>query len=141
MKTSVVTPIFKGGNRCQPENYRPISLISHLCKIFERIVVKASTSYLNDANLFYAGQLGFRSGRSCLSQLLEHHQKILEALENHAGVDVVYLDFAKAFDRVDYNVLLQKLKAIGICGNLLKWLADFLIGRRQMVRVSGSLSS
>ena len=56
------------------------------------------------------------------------------------GVDVVYLDFAKAFNRVDYNVLLQKLKAIGICGNLLKWIADFLIGRRQVVRVAGQLS-
>ena len=141
MKTSVVTPIFKGGDRCKPENYRPISLISHLCKILERIIVKALTAYLNEAHLFNEGQHGFRSGRSCLSQLLEHHQKILEALENNAGVDVVYLDFAKAFDRVDYKALLWKLKAIGICGTLLQWLADFLMGRRQIVKVCGSLSS
>ena len=65
----------------------------------------------------------------------------MEALENHAGVDVVYLDFAKAFDRVDYNVLTRKLKAIGITGYVLKWLADFLIGRRQKVKVCGKLSS
>ena len=126
MKTSVVTPVFKGGNSSLAENYRPISLISHICKLFERIIVDELTSYLNEADLFNTGQHGFRSGRSCLSQLLEHHQKILYALENNIAVDVVYLDFAKAFDRVYYEVILYKLKAIGINGSLLKWLADFL---------------
>ena len=140
-KLSIVTPVFKGGDRCLTENYRPISLITHLCKVFERVVVKELTKYLNKACLFNDGQHGFRSGRSCLSQLLEHHQSILQALENNAAVDVVYLDFAKAFDKVDYNVLLKKLKSIGITGNVLKWLADFLIGRRQKVKVCGQLSS
>ena len=111
-----------------------------MCKLFERIIVKELTSYLKEANLFNEDQHGFRSGRSCLSQLLEHHQKILSALENHVAVDVVYLDFAKAFDRVDYSVLLKKLKAIGISGNLLKWLADFLIERQQIIKVSNQLS-
>ena len=140
-KASIVTPVFKGGDRCLAENYRPISLIAHICKVFERVVVKYLTKYLNEACLYNDGQHGFRSGRSCLSQLLGHHQLILKAMENHAAVDVVYLDFAKAFDRVDYNVLIRKLKAIGITGNVLKWLADFLIGRRQRVKVCGQLSS
>ena len=141
MKISVVTPVFKGGNRGLAENYRPISLTSHLCKLFERIVVTALVSYLNKADLFNKNQHGFRSGRSCLSQLLEHHQEILNALENGAGIDVVYLDFSKAFDRVDYKILLYKLKAIGITGNLLRWLAHFLTGRQQKVKVCQQLSS
>ena len=139
-KTSVVTPVFKKGDRSKAENYRPISLISHLGKIFERIVTKAISSYMKDANLYNSRQHGFQSGRSCLSQLLQHHQAILEALQNHDAVDVVYLDFAKAFDKVDFNVLLRKLKAIGICGKVLRWISDFLVGRKQMVKVSGQLS-
>ena len=69
LKRSHVIPIFKKGNRSSPQNYRPISLVSHLSKIFERVVVKNLTSYLNDLNLFNQHQHGFRSGRSCLSQL------------------------------------------------------------------------
>ena len=105
MKTGLVIPVFKGGNRCLPENYRPISLTSHLSKLFERIVVRVLTAYMSSANLFNCNQHGFRSGRSCLSQLLEHHQEVLCAIENNVAVDVVYLDFAKAFDRVDYSIL------------------------------------
>ena len=141
MKSSIVTPVFKGGDRSQAENYRPISLISHLCKLFERIIVKKLTAYLGEADLYNTGQHGFRKGRSCLSQLIEHHQKVLTALEQHEGVDVVYLDFAKAFDKVDYDILLRKLKSIGVCGKLLRWLGDFLIGRKQSIKVSGHLST
>ena len=96
---------------------------------------------MKDANLYNSRQHGFQSGRSCLSQLLQHHQAILEALQNHDAVDVVYLDFAKAFDKVDFNILLRKLKAIGICGKVLRWISDFLVGRKQMVKVSGQLST
>ena len=141
MKNCVVTPVFKKGDRSLAENYRPISLISHLCKLFERIIVKKLTAYLEEADLYNEEQHGFRKGRSCLSQLLEHHQKILAALEQHRGVDVVYLDFAKAFDKVDYNILMWKLKSIGVCGKVLEWIGDFLVGRTQSIKVSGQLSS
>ena len=63
-------------------------------------------------------QHGFRSGRSCLSQLLEHHDKIFEELEKSNNVDVIYLDFAKSFDKVDQGILLNKLKTIGINGKI-----------------------
>ena len=139
-KTSKVVPIFKGGDRCAPQNYRPISLTSHIGKVFERIVVKTLAHYLDSMKLYNSNQHGFRGGRSCLSQLLEHQQKILLALENNLSVDVVYLDFAKAFDKVDYGVLLRKLKACGVCGQLLRWLCSFLTGRKQVVCVDGSFS-
>ena len=103
--------------------------------------MKNLTSYLNDLNLFNQHQHGFRSGRSCLSQLLEHHQKILAMLESGADVDVVYLDFAKAFDKVDYGVLLSKLRSMGISGLVLQWLNSFLTGREQTVSIEGTLSS
>ena len=140
LKNSIVVPVHKKGDRSLPKNYRPISLTSHLSKIFERVVVAVLTDYLNSMDLFNSQQHGFRSGRSCLSQLLEHHQKILAYLESGADVDVVYLDFAKAFDKVDYGILMAKLKAIGVGGLLLRLLCSFLTDRSQTVSVEGSLS-
>ena len=141
LKFAHVVPCFKKGDRSSPKNYRPISLTSHVGKIFERILVKAITEYLNIANLFNPEQHGFRSGRSCLSQLLEHHQKILAALESGGNMDVVYLDFSKAFDKVDYAILLSKLRAIGFSGVILKWVHSFLVDRKQAINIEGSLST
>ena len=86
-------------------------------------------------------QHGFCSGRSCLSQLLEHHNKILEELEKPNNVDVIYLDFAKAFDKVDHSILLNKLKKIGINGKICVWKHNFLSNRQQCVAVNGTTSS
>ena len=141
LKLSRVAPVHKGGDRCEPGNYRPISLTSHISKIFERIVVAKLINYLNECSLFNRNQHGFRSGRSCLSQLLEHHQRILANLEAGIDTDVVYLDFAKAFDKVDYGVLIGKLRSMGISGRLLRWLSSFLNDRKQMVSVQGHLST
>ena len=140
LKLSNVIPIYKGGDRCSPENYRPISLTSHVSKMFEKVVTKALTKYLESTDLFNQSQHGFRQGRSCLSQLLEHQQKILHALEQNMAVDVVYLDFAKAFDKVDYGILINKLKVIGVTGLLLRWIHCFLTGRKQVVNVDGEQS-
>ena len=141
LKYAHVTPIFKKGDRSNPKNYRPISLTSHIGKVFERILVKEITEYLNIAKLFNPQQHGFRSGRSCLSQLLEHHQMILAALEKGGSMDVIYLDFSKAFDKVDYGILLRKLRAIGFSGSVLKWVHSFLVGRNQAISIEGSLST
>ena len=70
-------------------------------------------------------QHGFRSGRSCLSQLVEHHNKILEELEKSNNVDVIYVDFAKAFDKVDHGIFPNKLKKIGINGKVGVWIHVF----------------
>ena len=86
-------------------------------------------------------QHGFRSGRSCLSQLLEHHYKILEELEKSNNVNVIYLDFSKAFDKVDHGILLNKLKKIGINGKIGVWIHNFLSKRQQCVAVNGTTSS
>ena len=141
LKVSKVVPVFKKGDKSKPENYRPISLTSHISKIFEKIVVKKMVEYMESMKLFNNTQHGFRSGRSCLSQLLEHYMSIIEMLEEGKVVDVVYLDFAKAFDKVDYGILIQKLKHIGISGTMLKWIYSFLTDRVQRVCIDEAFSN
>ena len=86
-------------------------------------------------------QHGFRSCRSCHSQLLEHHNKILEELEKSNNVDVIYLDFAEAFDKVDHGILLNKLKKIEINGKIGVWIHNFPSNRQQCDALNGTTSS
>ena len=85
-------------------------------------------------------QHGFRSGRSTLSQLLFYYDSILDMLEDGADVDSIYLDFAKAFDKVDHGVLLKKLESLRIGGKILNWIASFLKKRQQVVYVGNYYS-
>ena len=102
-KLGVITPVHKGGARNEAKNYRPISLTSHIIKVFERILVNRIVDFLEAEQLLNDNQHGFRRGRSCLSQLLNHYHNLLALMEKNEAVDVIYLDFAKAFDRVDHN--------------------------------------
>ena len=140
LKDAHITPIHKGGSRAYPQNYRPISLTSHLIKVFERVIRKKLVSFLEDNNLMNPTQHGFRAGRSCLSQLLEHFDKIIECLEQGNNVDVIYLDFAKAFDKVDNGILCHKLRDLGIGGKIGLWLFNFLKSRNQRVVLNDALS-
>ena len=133
MKLGIITPIHKGGSRGEPKNYRPVSLTSHIIKIFERIIVKKLVQYLERNNLLNNGQHGFRKERSCLSQLLEHYQALSEALEDWEVAEVLYIDFAKAFDKVDHGVLMRKLRKLGIGGLAFRWIHSFLSNRKQLV--------
>ena len=140
LKESIITPLHKGGNKSLASNYRPVALTSHLIKIFEKILRKHIVKHMNDNHLFNSNQHGFRSGRSCLSQLLEQFDIILNILDDDANVDVVYLDFSKAFDKVDHAIVLQKIRNLGIKGDIYQWLKSFLTGRFQSVTVNGVLS-
>lgn len=97
-------------------------------------------AYLEDNDLMSSSQHGFRKGRSCLSNLLAHYDWLLQGLAEGGNVDVVYLDFSKAFGRVDHGILLHKLKAMGITGELGVWLHSFLTHRTQAVAVDGHIS-
>ena len=141
LKKAFVIPIFKSGSKAEPANYRPVSLTSHLVKTFERVLVKALVGFLEFKNVMDPNQHGSRSGRSTLSQLLLHHDRLLEALENGDNIDSIYLDFAKAFDKVDHDLLLRKLKGLGVKGKLGIWIQSFLKNRHQQVLVDGKLSS
>ena len=109
MKIANIIPVHKGGSRGLAKNYRPIALTSHLIKVFEKVLSKSIVAFMEMNNLFNPGQHGFRYGRSCLSQLITHYDHILDLLEQGHNVDVVYIDFAKAFDKVDFSVTMHKL--------------------------------
>ena len=140
-KIGIITPIHKGGNRCEPKNYRPITLTSVLCKVLEKIILKPIIKHLRDNLLHNDNQHGFRTKRSTLSQLLSHLDALLDNMEKGYDVDVIYLDFAKAFDKVDHGILLEKLYNIGIKGNILNWIKSFLTNRKQFVAANGALST
>ena len=133
-------PIFKKGNKSDPANYRPVSLTSHLIKIFERIVRWKIVDYIVKNKVIVDEQYGFTTGKSCTTQLLSHFLKILEILEYNSNADVIYLYFSKAFDKVDHAILISKLKSIGISGNILKWIESFLSNRKQYVVVNNEKS-
>ena len=99
-KKQTVTPVHKKKSRALPENYRPISLTSHVIKIFERIIRNKIVDHLERNNLLCKHQHGFRKGRSCLTQLLAHIDAILLNALDGADTDVIYLDYQKAFDNV-----------------------------------------
>ena len=140
LKLQTVIPLFKKGNKTLAENYRPVSLTSHIIKVFERVLRKKLMKHLEDNNLISVNQHAFLKGRSCISQLLEHIEHILQQLENQGNIDVVYLDFKKAFDKVDHNVLLKKIHQYGIRGKLYTWISNFLLNRQQQVIVAGNVS-
>ena len=140
LKSAHIIPIHKGGCRGTPKNYRPIALTSHLIKIFEKVIRNNLVEYMEKYGLFNPTQHGFRFGRSCVSQLLSHYDQILDHLEAGGNVDVIYIDFAKAFDKVDFGITLQKLHSLGITGKVGTWIYSFLTNRKQTVLVNGSRS-
>ena len=140
LKEAHIIPIHKGGHQGLAANYRPIALTSQIIKVFEKVVRNQLVNFLHENNLFNPNQHGFRIGRSCLSQLLAHYDRIVSLLESGVNVDTIYLDFSKAFDKVDHTILLKKLSLIGIRGKVLKWIESFLTSRTQRVMVNGVLS-
>ena len=137
MKIQSITPIFKKGDKSDPANYRPISLTSHLIKIFERVIRKNLVHHLETNNILSNKQHGFRKGRSCLTHLLKHVDDIIQSLLNGNDHDVIYLDFAKAFDKVDHEILIHKLRQCGVQGKILTWIEQFLTNRKQFVTIDG----
>lgn len=141
LKIQFVTPVFKKGDQTDAANYRPISITSHVIKIFERVIRNKLVSHMEDNNLLSSKQHGFRKKRSCLTQLIDHVDHILKALNSGKEVDTIYLDYAKAFDKVDLHILLKKLQQYGVGGKMLKWIKQFLLNRFQTVVVEGEKSS
>ena len=132
-KTGHISPIFKKGDQTLAENYRPISLTSVVCKCMEKIVRSALLKHIIGKNILTDKQHGFVPGRSCSTQLLEVMDQWTEIMDNGGTVDIIYLDFAKAFDTVPHQRLLQKLEYLGIKGKVLKWIEAFLSQRKQRV--------
>src|SRR6218665_2030398 len=140
-RDALIVPLFKKGSRSDPCNYRPVSLTSVVCKVMERIVKDNVVEHLNEFNVIKGSQHGFTRGRSCLTNLLEFFDEVYERIDEGKPVDVIYLDFAKAFDKVPHKRLAKKLQACGIRGQALTWIQSWLSGRRQKVGISDKHSS
>ena len=134
-KRAAVIPIYKSGDKTVPSNYRPISLPSVICKVIERIIRRQVFSFLDRNRCLNTTKHGFRPGRSCLSALLDVFDNIIHMLYSNSSVDMVYLDFSKAFDKVDHGILLHKLRAVGITGNSGIWLFHFRTVRSHFVKL------
>ncbi|BHF83233.1 hypothetical protein SprV_0802637500 [Sparganum proliferum] len=132
-KLAHITPLYKGGSRASTTNCRPISLTCILCKVMERIMKNELIHFLEVHGLLSNCQHGFRKGRSCTTNLLHSLQCWTRALDDRHEVHIAFIDFQKAFDTVPHQRLLHKLKKIGIGGNFLKWIENFLLGRHQVV--------
>ena len=139
-KFSNVSPLHKKESKALVSNYRPISLTSHIIKVFERAIRKKLVSYLEMNKLICNKQHGFISGRSCLTQLLHHLDDVLESLTNNADFDSTYLDYAKAFDKVDHKLLIRKLHRYSFNPKIIRWIDSFLSDRKQAVVVDGHSS-
>lgn len=140
-KQGVVVPIHKKGDKQLPENYRPVSLTSVPCKVLESLIRDELMRHLDSHGLLSEHQHGFRPRRSCSTQLLEALDDWTRMMDRKIPVDVVYLDFRKAFDLVPHKRLLFKLHRCGVSGKLLSWIEAFLSGRTQQVTIGGCRSN
>ena len=140
-KLAYVSPIYKKGEHYKPSNYRPISLTSIPCKIMEHIIVSNTMKHLEEKKILTPNQHGFRAKHSCESQLIQLTDELTSNLDDEVQTDVIVLDFAKAFDKVNHSLLVYKLDHYGIQGKTNKWIKDFLDDRHQAVVVDGCKSN
>lgn len=139
-KRANVVPVYKKGDKGDVENYRPVSLTSLVCKVLEAFIKDKIVEYLDENEIIKETQHGFRKGRSCLTNLLEFLDVATESFDRGKQLDVSYLDFSKAFDKVPHKRLGLQLKNHGIRGNILKWVETWLSGRQQRVILNGTKS-
>ena len=133
LKIARVVPIYKNGDKMSFSNYRPISVLPLFSKILERIMYNRILNFINKHNILYKYQFGFRKNHSTNMALIILIDKILSAINNGNYVLGIFLDFTKAFDTVNYSILLQKLYKYGIRGIAHKWFENYLSNRKQYV--------
>ena len=141
MKLSQVIALYKKGARHDPNNYRPISLLSIFDKIFEKILCKRLITFLERNRILYCHQYGFRKFYSTLLALIEMTDLIKRFLDEKQYVIGIFIDFRKAFDTVNHDILLDKLECYGIWGHANKFFRSYLTNRRQYTLVNGIKSN
>ena len=139
-KSSYIAPIYKKGKKSCANNYRPVSITSVVCKIFETIFRDHIMDYFLTNGLFNNKQYGFIKGRSTVSQLIKMLDEWTDLLEDGGQIDTVYTDLEKAFDKIPHNLLIKKLQLYNFDVSILNWIEAFLSSRRQRVRINTSYS-
>ena len=140
LKEARVTPIFKEGERSKLSNYRPISVLPILSKVFEKIAYKQIYEYFEKHSILNNNQYGFRCRKSTTQAIMNLMQYLYSNIDSGKTVFSVFLDFRKAFDSVDHGILLSKLNIYGIRGVALSWFRSYLSNRKQFVNVNNSNS-
>ena len=140
-KQSNIVPIPKSGDKGNPTNYRPISLLPVLSKLLEKHIANLVLQHLMVTQPIFASQWGFQSGKSTITALLETTHNWFEILETGSEVGAVFFDFKKAFDSVPHRALIGKLEDLQVNQLLVKWIYSYLSDRKQQVVMGGSLSN
>ena len=136
-----VLPLFKKGDKSLPSNYRPVTLLSNIAKLQERIVFKNIYNHLHENHLLYKYQSGFLPNHSTTFQLIDIYHHICQTFDDEQFSCTVFCDVSKAFDRVWHEGLLFKLRQHGIIGSLLDWTSDYLKDRSQLVVIRSCVSN
>ncbi|CAM4557941.1 unnamed protein product [Lepidochelys kempii] len=140
-KKANVVPIFKKGKKEDPGKYRPVSLTSVPGKIMEQVLKESILKHLHERKLIRNSQHGFTKGRSCLTNLIAFYDEITGSVDEGKAVDVLFLDFSKAFDTVSHSILVSKLRKYGLDECTIRWVESWLDCRAQQVVINGSMSS
>ena len=140
MKIAKVIPLFKKGDKLDLNNYRPISLLSSLSKVLEKIIFKRTIKFLVIHSIISDSQFGFRKYHSTTHALLSFVNKVAHALDSSSHMVGIFLDYSKAFDTINHDILLYKLSRYGIRGKALEWFRSYLSNRKQYVCLNGHSS-
>lgn len=139
-KYAFVKPIYKSGQKSSPNNYRPISLTCISCKLLEHIIYSKIISHLNRNNILIPNQHGFREKRSCNTQLFELLTDLHKSMHSSAPTDAIFIDLSKAFDRVQHNRLITKVRNLQLDQKTIQWIQEFLCNRSQSVKLNHIIS-
>ena len=140
LKIARVVPIFKGGAKCNVGNYRPISVLPVLSKVFERVMYKRLYRYLCNLSILSERQFGFREGRGTINAVVDLYRYLYRQLDADNYVLSIFVDFQKAFDCVSHDILLSKLWHYGVRGSCHSWFKSYLSNREQFVSYFGATS-
>ena len=141
LKVAKVIPIYKAENRENFSNYRPISLLTNFSKIFERVMYKRLITFVEQYEILYCYQFGFRKNHSTSMALIHLVNKITSAIDRKETTAGVFLDLSKAFDTIDHDILFDKLEHYGISGIALTWIKSYFFERKQFVEFNQTCSS
>ena len=141
LKEAYVLPLFKSGAKDDPNNYRPISILPTISKIFERHVANQLHSYFDKTDILHTYQSGFRKNHSCQTSLIALTDKWLKQMDNGKLIGTIFIDLKKAFDMVDHKILIEKLKIYHFNKLTVSWFVSYLENRNQTVKVGNTVSS